>query len=41
MLGDSMLNGIQENKLNKNADINIKISLAYHRPTKWTISNQV
>ena len=43
ILGDSMLNGIQEKGLNENADINIKIQsiLVHHRPRCWIISSQV
>ena len=40
ILGDSMLNGVQEKGLNGNANIYIKIRK--HLPTYcWTISNQV
>ena len=43
ILGDSMLNGVQEKRLNKNADINIKMRKypGHHRPAYWTISDQV
>ena len=42
ILGDSMLNGVQEKGLNKNADINIKIRKCPGvSSTYWTISDQV
>ena len=43
ILGDAMINDVQEKGLNKNAESISKYEsiLVHHRPTYWTILDQV
>ena len=43
ILGDSMINDVQEKGLNKNAESisKYKSILVHHQPTYWTILDQV